>query len=110
MSATMQLQVHLRSSAPSGDLDDDLAESPSLTDVGKSGRDLLQGIGAVDVDPYLPADAELHQRLEVGRALLDDEHAYRPTGEPADQPARGRDAEQRADRPAHAPVGTARRQ
>jgi hypothetical protein len=32
-------------------------------------REFLEGKGAVDVDPYLPSDAEVGNRLDVGRPL-----------------------------------------
>ena len=55
----------------------------------------------------LPGDAEVGERLEVGRPLLHDEHPDRATGEPPDHRAGGEHAQQRAHRPADAPVRAA---
>jgi hypothetical protein len=51
-----------------GGADNNFAECASLTDANKSGGKFLKGEGAVDVDPYLPSDAEVGNRLEVGQA------------------------------------------
>jgi hypothetical protein len=52
-----------------GRADNDFAESASLTDLSQSGGKFLEAKGAVDVDPYRPGNAEVGNRLEVGRPL-----------------------------------------
>ncbi len=52
-----------------GGADNDFAESPSFTDASKSGGKLLEGEGAVDVDPDLPGDA--HELIPGGAGKRD---------------------------------------
>ena len=76
--------------------------------MGERGGDLVEREDAVDVDLDLAGDAQVGQRLEVGRPLLHDEHPDRAAGEPARPTAAdGEHAQQRAHRPADAPVRAA---
>jgi hypothetical protein len=58
-----------------GRRDNNFAEGASFTDVCKCGGNLVEGEGAVDVDPYLACSAEGGERLEVRGALLHGEHS-----------------------------------
>jgi hypothetical protein len=86
----------------SGRADDHLAECASLTDMRKRGGNLVESEGTVDVDPYLPGNAEGGQRLEVGRPLLDGKDADpRPVSRPTSQPAVSRRSSVGTDPPTH---------
>src|SRR6476620_12501004 len=54
--------------------DDDLAEGAALPDVGQRFRYLIERVGAVDVDAHVTGEAQIGQRLEVGRTRLHGQH------------------------------------
>ena len=49
--------------------------------MSKSGGNLVEREGTVDVDPYLPGNAEVGKRLETGRPLLHGDHPDGATGQ-----------------------------
>ena len=88
----------------SGEDDNDFAGCASLTDMSKRGGNLVERERPVDVDPDVPGHAEGGKRLEVGRPLLDGKDPDCATGEPPNQPAGGKHAQQRGHRPTHASI------
>ena len=83
--------------------DHHLAERVPLAHPGEGLGHFVEPERAVDVDGDLAADAEIGQRLEVGRALLDREHARASPGDPTGQRADREHAQQRTHRSADAP-------
>jgi hypothetical protein len=76
----------------SGETDNHFAEGASLTDMSKRGGHFVEGERTVDVDLYVPCNAERGKRLEVRRPLSDGEDPDCATGESANQPADGEHA------------------
>src|SRR6185503_18881771 len=79
-------------------------QSVTLADVGERHGYLVELERAVDVDADVAGDAQVGERLKLGRTLSHGEDADPASGDPAGDPADRHDAQQRADRPADAAI------
>jgi hypothetical protein len=84
---------------PSGDLDDDLAESLTIADAGQSPGRLTQREDCVDVDLDVTRNTHFGQRTEMSRSRLHDQHPDASATEATDEGSDGDDPQKRRHRP-----------